>query len=126
MEYIQNTLISVHWHVRTLRTLLKTLFRRTYGHNRDEVQFGSELRRSVCSSFPSTSESRKAECRNIKENSDAEYSFPNYTIIVPTKCTGFLLLKAQNITICAFCLCILSPYMFQPAWAIFRGRNVSV
>jgi hypothetical protein len=37
----------------------------------------------------------------------------------------FLLLKAQDITICAFCLCILSPYMFQPAWVIFRGRNVS-
>jgi hypothetical protein len=31
------------------------------------------------------------------------------------------LLKAQDITICTFCLCILSPYMFQPAWAIFRG-----
>jgi hypothetical protein len=49
----------------------------------------------------------------------------NYTIIVPTKCTSFLLLKAQNIEICAFCLCILTPYMFQPAWAIFRGRNAS-
>jgi hypothetical protein len=24
-----------------------------------------------------------------------------------------------------FCLCILSPYMFQPAWVIFRGRNAS-
>jgi hypothetical protein len=45
----------------------------------------------------------------------------NYTIIVPTKCTSFLLLKAQNITFCNFCLCILSPYMFQPAWVIFRG-----
>jgi hypothetical protein len=50
----------------------------------------------------------------------------NYTIIVPTKCTNFLLLKAQNITIFTFCLCILSPYMFQPAWVIFRGRNASV
>jgi hypothetical protein len=47
----------------------------------------------------------------------------NYTIIVPTKCTS--LLKAQDITICTVCLCILSPYMFQPAWVIFRGRNVS-
>jgi hypothetical protein len=45
------------------------------------------------------------------------------TIIVPTKCTS--LLKAQDITICTFCLCILSPYMFQPTWAIFRGRNAS-
>jgi hypothetical protein len=24
-----------------------------------------------------------------------------------------------------FCLCILSPYMFQLTWAIFTGRNVS-
>jgi hypothetical protein len=24
-----------------------------------------------------------------------------------------------------FCLCILSPYMFQPVWVIFRGRNAS-
>jgi hypothetical protein len=24
-----------------------------------------------------------------------------------------------------FCLCILSPYTFQPAWVIFRGRNAS-
>jgi hypothetical protein len=28
-----------------------------------------------------------------------------------------VLLKAQDITICTFCLCILSPYMFQPTWA---------
>jgi hypothetical protein len=49
----------------------------------------------------------------------------NYAIIIPTKCTSFLLLKAQDITICTFCLCILSPYMFKPAWLIFRGRNVS-
>jgi hypothetical protein len=47
----------------------------------------------------------------------------NYTIIVPTKCTS--LLKAQGITVCTFCLCILSPYMFQPTWAIFRERNAS-
>jgi hypothetical protein len=26
----------------------------------------------------------------------------NYTIIIPTKCTSFLLLKAQDITICTF------------------------
>jgi hypothetical protein len=49
----------------------------------------------------------------------------NYTIIIPTKCASFLLLKAQDITICTFCLCILSPYMFRPTWDIFRGRNVS-
>jgi hypothetical protein len=49
----------------------------------------------------------------------------DYTIIVPTKYTSFLLLKAQNFTICTFYLCILSPYMFQPAWVIFRGRNAS-
>jgi hypothetical protein len=24
-----------------------------------------------------------------------------------------------------FCLCILSPHVFQPAWVIFRGRNAS-
>jgi hypothetical protein len=47
----------------------------------------------------------------------------NYTIIVPTKCTS--LLKAQDITICTFCLCILSPYMFQPTWAIFMRRKAS-
>jgi hypothetical protein len=34
-------------------------------------------------------------------------------------------LKAQYITICTFCLYILSPYMFRPTWAIFRGRNAS-
>jgi hypothetical protein len=33
--------------------------------------------------------------------------------------------KTQVITICTFCLCVLSPYMFQPAWAIFSGRNIS-
>jgi hypothetical protein len=38
---------------------------------------------------------------------------------------ALVLLKAQDITICTFCLFILSPYMFQPAWAIFRGRNAS-
>jgi hypothetical protein len=48
----------------------------------------------------------------------------NYTIIVPKN--ALVLLKAQDIAICTFCLCILSPYMFQPTWAIFRGRNASV
>jgi len=61
----------------TLRTLLKTVLRRKYGHNRDEVQFGSDLRLSVCNSFPPASESRKAECGKIKENSEVEYIFPN-------------------------------------------------
>jgi hypothetical protein len=31
----------------------------------------------------------------------------NYAIIIPTKCTRFLLLKAQDITICTFLSCIL-------------------
>jgi hypothetical protein len=31
----------------------------------------------------------------------------NYTIIIPTKCTRCLLLKAQDITICTFLSCIL-------------------
>jgi hypothetical protein len=31
----------------------------------------------------------------------------NYTIIIPTKCTSFLLLKAQDVTICTFCLVFL-------------------
>jgi hypothetical protein len=31
----------------------------------------------------------------------------NYTIFIPTKCTRFLLLKAQDITICTFLSCIL-------------------
>jgi hypothetical protein len=47
-----------------------------------------------------------------------------YTIIIPTKCTRFLLLKSQDITICNFVL-YFCPYMFQPAWIIFRGLNAS-
>jgi hypothetical protein len=47
----------------------------------------------------------------------------NHTIITPTKCT-LLLLKAQDITICTLCL-IFWPYMFQPAWVIFRVLNAS-
>jgi hypothetical protein len=41
----------------------------------------------------------------------------NYTIIIPTKCTRFLLLKSQDITICNFFL-YFCPYMFQPAWHV--------
>jgi hypothetical protein len=48
----------------------------------------------------------------------------SYTIIIPTKCTRFLLLKSQDITICNFVLYIC-PYMFQPACVIFRGLNAS-
>jgi hypothetical protein len=48
----------------------------------------------------------------------------NHTIITPTKCT-LLLLKAPDITVCTLCL-IFCPYMFQPAWVIFRGLNASV
>jgi hypothetical protein len=48
----------------------------------------------------------------------------NYTIIIPTKCTRSLLLKSQDITICNFVLHFW-PYMFQPAWVIFRGLNAS-
>jgi hypothetical protein len=48
----------------------------------------------------------------------------NYTIIIPTKCTRFLLLKSQDITVCNFVV-YFWPYMFQPAWVIFRGLNVS-
>jgi hypothetical protein len=47
----------------------------------------------------------------------------NYTIITPTKCT-LLLLKAPDTTICTLCL-IFCPYLFQPAWVIFRGLNAS-
>jgi hypothetical protein len=48
----------------------------------------------------------------------------NYTIIIPTKCTRFLLLKSQDIKNCNFVL-YFCPYMFQPAWVIFRGLNAS-
>jgi hypothetical protein len=37
----------------------------------------------------------------------------NYTIIIPTKCTRFLLLKSQDITICNFA-CIFVPTCFNP------------
>jgi hypothetical protein len=47
----------------------------------------------------------------------------NYTIIVPTKCTSFI--KSTRYYNLYFCLCILSPHMFQPTWTIFRGRNAS-
>jgi hypothetical protein len=33
----------------------------------------------------------------------------NYTIIIATKCTSFLLLKAQDITICTFVFAFLAP-----------------
>jgi hypothetical protein len=36
----------------------------------------------------------------------------------------FLLLKAPDITICTLRL-IFCPYVFQPAWVIFRGLNAS-
>jgi hypothetical protein len=48
----------------------------------------------------------------------------NYTIIIRTKCTWSLLLKSQDITICNFVL-YFCPYIFQPAWVIFRGLNTS-
>jgi hypothetical protein len=48
----------------------------------------------------------------------------NYTVIIPTKCTRFLLLKSQDIAICNFAL-YFCPCMFQPAWVIFRGLNAS-
>jgi hypothetical protein len=38
----------------------------------------------------------------------------NYTIIIPTKCTCFLPLKAQDITICTFLSCIFAPTCFNP------------
>jgi hypothetical protein len=44
--------------------------------------------------------------RNITENFNCCLSVhvDNYTIITPTKCTRFLLLKSQDITICNFVL----------------------
>jgi uncharacterized membrane protein (DUF106 family) len=48
-----------------------------------------------------------------------------YTIIIPTKCTRFLLLKAQDITVFAFFVLYFCPYVFQPAWVIFRVLNAS-
>jgi hypothetical protein len=38
----------------------------------------------------------------------------NYTIIIPTKCTSFLLLKAQDITICTLVFVFLAPTCFNP------------
>jgi hypothetical protein len=38
----------------------------------------------------------------------------NYTIIIPTKCTRCLLLKAQDITICTFLSGIFAPTCFNP------------
>jgi hypothetical protein len=38
----------------------------------------------------------------------------NYTIIIPTKCTSFLLLKTQDITICTFVFVFLVPTCFSP------------
>jgi hypothetical protein len=37
-----------------------------------------------------------------------------YTIIIPTRCTSFLLLKAQGITICTFVFVFLAPTCFNP------------
>jgi hypothetical protein len=37
-----------------------------------------------------------------------------YTIIIPTKCTSFLLLKAQDITIYTFVFVFLAPTCFNP------------
>jgi hypothetical protein len=39
--------------------------------------------------------------------------------------TTKLIYRDNGIKLCTFCLCILRPYMFQPAWVIFRGRNIS-
>jgi hypothetical protein len=47
----------------------------------------------------------------------------SHTIITPRKYT-LLLLKAPDITIYTLYL-IFCPYMFQPAWVIFRGLNAS-
>jgi hypothetical protein len=53
----------------------------------------------------------------------ASIFYNDHTIITPTKCT-LLLLKAPDIAICTLCL-IFCPYIFQPAWVIFRGLNAS-
>jgi hypothetical protein len=49
----------------------------------------------------------------------------NYTIIIPTKCTRFLLLKAQDITICTFLSCIIAPTCFNPRGSS-SGRSMPV
>jgi hypothetical protein len=38
----------------------------------------------------------------------------NYTIIIPTKCTRFLLLKSQDITFCTLLSCVFAPTCFNP------------
>jgi hypothetical protein len=47
----------------------------------------------------------------------------NYTII-PTKCTRFLLLKAQDITICTFLSCIFAPTCFNPRGSSSGGSTL--
>jgi hypothetical protein len=76
-----------------------------------------EMCRCVAGSvFPDVSEELLLSSSTVKySNCDS--------IITPTKCT-LLLLKAPDITICALCL-IFCPYMFQPAWVIFKGLNAS-
>jgi hypothetical protein len=49
----------------------------------------------------------------------------NYTIIIPTKCARFLLLKAQDITICPFLSCIFAPTCFNPRGS-FSGGSMPV
>jgi hypothetical protein len=46
-----------------------------------------------------------------------------YTIIIPTKCTRFLLLKAQDITICTFCLVFLPLYVSTHVGHLQRGQR---
>jgi hypothetical protein len=67
---------------------------------------------------------RVASTSPNKEIFDVSQTAYVYTIIIPTKCTRFLLLKSQDITICNFVLYFCS-YVFQPAWVIFRGLNAS-
>jgi hypothetical protein len=59
------------------------------------------------------------------DNRSCAYKVLSLIIQLLFQQNALVLLKAQDITICTFCLCVLIPYMFQPAWAIFRGRNVS-
>jgi hypothetical protein len=56
-----------------------------------------------------------SECggQNLSENKDLSLDFDNYTIITPAKCTRFLLLKSQDITICNFVL-YFAPTCFNP------------
>jgi hypothetical protein len=48
-----------------------------------------------------------------------------YTIIIPTKCTRFLLLKAQDITICTFLSRIFASTCFNPRGSS-SGGSMSV